>query len=352
MYVRIFDPISQETESVPKILIGAMSMRNVFDSIRYLLEITRIPALWSESDHKIRWSFRVIVISLSLLALFSVYGIGQSFMACQVFQEQEKLGLLLGWIREKMCAAQLSSDNVEHVLVFCGSLSNIVAIIGIAGEDGYLPSGQATAEQKTIRRWLTFQMFFLSLAIAWSYHQLSRDMFGPNGTIVIAVVALLTTIFVLFRQTTDYIGIRTTCVTMIALVFFLTALLMTPLIGMFIDPLLGEYLRPRISPYIHLLGIPLLYFVVDARLGNLLRVAKDSFSLDSALLITGIVCCLAGAAVARLPSHDGRSALGSAIFESGSAAVVLLLGNWVWLFAARSDNAKPVSSASAIVTSN
>src|SRR6185437_14637930 len=81
-----------------------------------------------------------------------------------------------------------------------------------------------------------------------------------------------------------------------------------------------SFVKDRFHAWIHLLAIPGIYLCVDYVVRNRVLVAKKSLPLDLQVLAVGLACAAAGAV-------EG----GHGLFEAGSSAAILLLGNWMYL---------------------
>lgn len=277
--------------------------------------------LWNNKNSTTQLSFRVIVYSLTLLAAFSI------------------LALIRLWLEIPSRPNQL-----EDILVFCGSLTNVMAMIAIAAQPYYFPDEEViaanpTLDYKKVELWLTFQMIGLSVALALALYKVSSAIFPtPYPIPILTGLGSFIAIFAIGNLIKSNATRRETFAVMVSLVFFLLALGMVPVLSLVRDEFVPvdhrwwQFFEPRILPYIHLFFIPLLYLVVDGKLRATLTVANKSLRLDWALFWTGIVCVLCG-----LVASDLMVAIGSALFESGAAAVILLLGNWVWLLTTISD---------------
>lgn len=252
------------------------------------------------------WGFYVIIISLFFLL----------FSPC-----------ILNFI-SVVSGKSAEPRQLEYILVFCGSLTNITAILGIAGVKSYF-------QNPKVRHCLTVEMAFLAVALGWASYLLSFSLFGDNAPMVVGAVAAAVVILVFWFLNKRNATLLETYTALVTLVFFCLALLLTPLFGVFRN-VIGHFIEPRISPYIHLVAIPVLFTVVDFILRDALPKAKDSLPLDFALVLTGIACVSSGYAVSGL-----EKGLDSALFESGSAAVVLVFGNWIWLLMTNPPGSKP-----------
>ncbi|HKO60494.1 MAG TPA: hypothetical protein VJV03_04985 [Pyrinomonadaceae bacterium] len=92
-----------------------------------------------------------------------------------------------------------------------------------------------------------------------------------------------------------------------------------------------EWIAERMHAWLHLLFIPFMYLTVDTLLKGPIETAKKGLPLDTAILVVGLACAVAGFKV------------GNPRFEAGAVAAVLLLGNWIYVSYVHTANGQPSS---------
>jgi hypothetical protein len=90
------------------------------------------------------------------------------------------------------------------------------------------------------------------------------------------------------------------------------------------------FLDARDHIYLHLLFIPVLYLGGDLLMRRYSPVAKRSVPLDVIIFVVGLACCSCGLASFRHAASTSTIGPVDGLFESGSVAAVLLLGNWIF----------------------
>lgn len=214
--------------------------------------------------------------------------------------------------------------DVEHVLLLCGGLTNLVAVGDIARQPK-LADGE-----RRIRVVLTSQLLLLALIIGSDMARVSpsdsvRLVLSLSIVIITLFWAALTARSVNARLAALIFGLILSLAinTNAELLGLLSSSLSLEQFPSWVQHIMGgstiRFCQERITAWFHLVAIPAIYLFGDLLLRKSIPASARGLALDRQLLLIGSACSIAGIAAS---NH---------LFEAGSSAVVLLLGNWVYI---------------------
>jgi len=212
--------------------------------------------------------------------------------------------------------ARITNDpNIEHWFVFAAGLSNMIVLFEIG------PEIFQQKYDRSARLWLTFELLFFSVILGTDISL----AFG-HWDEVLLFFALSWVLFAMF-----FIALSDTPHNQIG--FLVSALCLV--VSLYLMPPLFRYLTPnwehpfwilisnRGYAWIHLLGIPFIYLLVDSKLSKKHNKWSNFLFLDRSLALAGTACAISGVLYALFGPTEGTPPL----FESGAAALLLLVGN-------------------------
>ncbi len=214
-----------------------------------------------------------------------------------------------------LLARVTDEPNIENWFVFAAGLSNLIVLFDIGPEIfqiGY---------SRPARLWLTFELFFFSVIlgadISLALGQWDKALLVFSIAWVIFAIA-----FMGYSETPqNQIGFLLS-----ALCLVVSLYLMPP----FFRLLTPDWQHPiatlilsRGYAWIHLLCIPLVFLLVDSKLAKDYAKWQNFLFLDRSLVWAGFACAVSGFLYASLGPAPGTPPL----FESGAAALLLLVGN-------------------------
>lgn len=92
------------------------------------------------------------------------------------------------------------------------------------------------------------------------------------------------------------------------------------IVNAFVGPSFLNFVRDRVFSYLNLLVIPLLFFFPDLLNKDIIPKARESIPIDTALVVGGGFCLVAGFAA------------GDPLFEAGCSAAILIVSNYLYTF--------------------
>lgn len=205
--------------------------------------------------------------------------------------------------------------SLEHLLLFIAGLSNAVAILDICRANEVRPPS------KWYRAVLIGQLLLLAALLGFDAAQLVSGVF----VIVAGLVLLVVTLFMIGFSIDDEHPKTTRLQSGLAFGFLAIGALIAEVsnrhLGDWANAKLLQYnlQAETLNAYVHLVLVPILYLTVDFINRRWLGAAAASLSLDVGLVLIGLSCVGAGLADP------------TPMFEAGASAVVLLLGNWVYV---------------------
>jgi hypothetical protein len=236
--------------------------------------------------------------------------------------------------------------SLDSLLIFCGGWSNFVAFYAI------LRVFKETQEN-SVRAVLLVQSFFLVLILAFDLER----WLGPKWILGMVFIPIGLMMLRIGRQVfrakpvpgdgqrgPTTAQLQAAWDSILPSFFLLVCLLLVlytepfmPKLGTGLHMLLSTctrlpiaFIGARDQAYLNLLLIPLLYLVCDLIMSRSSKIAKISLPLDTVIFAVGIACCACGLANFRYGTSQSAVDPLNALFESGAAAAVLLLGNWVF----------------------
>jgi hypothetical protein len=221
-----------------------------------------------------------------------------------------------------------AESNIEHWFVFAAGLSNLVVLFDIGPEifqGGY--SRQA-------RLWLIFELFFFSVILGADI-KLTLGQWDKALLLFSIAWVIFALLFVGYSETPhNQVGFLFS-----ALCLVVSLYLMPP----FFKLLTPDWKHPIVTlvlsrgyAWIHLLCIPLVFLLVDSRLAKNYTKWENFLFLDRSLAWAGVACAVSGFLYALLDPAIRTPPL----FESGAAALLLLVGNSWYLSVEYKANAK------------
>jgi hypothetical protein len=214
-----------------------------------------------------------------------------------------------------LLARVTQEHSIEHWFVFAAGLSNLVVLFDIGPEifqGGY---------SRPARFWLTFELFFFSVILGVDISLALGQWDKALLLFSIAWVIFALTFMAYSETPQNQIGFLLS-----ALCLVVSLYLMPP----FFRLLTPDWKHPIMSlilsrgyAWIHLLCIPFIFLLVDSRLSKDHAKWTKFLFLDRSLVWAGFVCAVSGFLYAFLEPTPGTPPL----FESGAAALLLLVGN-------------------------
>lgn len=208
-----------------------------------------------------------------------------------------------------------NENNIEHWFVFAAGLSNLIVLFDLG------PEIFESSYARSARLWLTFELFFFSTVLGVDV----SVAFSEYEDFLLAFSILWVGFALFFMAYSENPNSKVG--------FLLSALCLV--VSLYLMPLLLRRFSPewddpiwilisdRGYAWIHLLCIPFVYFIVDSKLSTKHMKWSRFLFLDRSLIWAGAACALSGLLYGLLGPDGGTPPL----FESGAAALLLLVGN-------------------------
>jgi hypothetical protein len=218
--------------------------------------------------------------------------------------------------------------NIEHWLVFAAGMSNLVVIFDIG------PELRNRGYNRFARFLLIGELIFFSsilgvdINLAFGEYELFR-LFVTLMVIILSIVFITIT-----DKPRAHLGFLTSAI-ILPLPLYIVPYLITRLSPQSQDPLWPLF-ADRFYAWIHLLGIPTVYLITDSTLSRKHPKWRNFLFLDRSLFLAGSACATSGFLYALFGSPPPPQPL----FESGAAALILLVGNSWYLSLMEKNNVK------------
>ena len=218
-------------------------------------------------------------------------------------------------------------DDLQDLLIFCGGFANLAALTDTCSFFG-------RSDDKTVRTVFAAQLFIFAIILGFDAAKLlNRDL--RLAVCVLAVLALFGMVIAQKDSTNgSYImlGLGIVLATYLAPEIGARIAMEIERLPMDINGMAVAFIGPRVHAWTHLLAIPALYLIVDSIVQSKVPAAKRALRLDRQVFTVGCACAAAGVAmaIAMSVSKNPVPVAAEGLFEAGSSAAILILGNWIY----------------------